>query len=128
MPDAGERTRDQHWRKRGGGDEARRIGTDHVDDVAIGRDIAAHHAERLAERPFDDGKAARRVVTIRYAAAPRAVHADRMRSEEHTSELQSLMRISYDGFCLKKKNIRNTNTNQLNLTNCHTKQLCEHSI
>src|SRR3546814_4956965 len=25
------------------------------------------------------------------------------RSEEHTSELQSLMRISYDGFCLKKK-------------------------
>src|SRR3546814_10917496 len=27
------------------------------------------------------------------------------RSEEHTSELQSLMRISYDVFCLKKKNI-----------------------
>src|SRR3546814_3079512 len=26
------------------------------------------------------------------------------RSEEHTSELQSLMRISYAGFCLKKKN------------------------
>src|SRR3546814_2883466 len=25
------------------------------------------------------------------------------RSEEHTSELQLLMRISYDGFCLKKK-------------------------
>src|SRR3546814_3585634 len=31
------------------------------------------------------------------------VHADR--SEEHTSELQSLMRISYAVFCLKKKNI-----------------------
>src|SRR3546814_10529266 len=29
-------------------------------------------------------------------------HADR--SEEHTSELQSLMRISYAAFCLKKKN------------------------
>src|SRR3546814_3114777 len=28
------------------------------------------------------------------------------RSEEHTSELQSLMRISYDVFCLKKKNTR----------------------
>src|SRR3546814_221583 len=28
------------------------------------------------------------------------------RSEEHTSELQSLMRISYAVFCLKKKNIR----------------------
>src|SRR3546814_1552064 len=29
------------------------------------------------------------------------------RSEEHTSELQSLMRISYAVFCLKKKNRRN---------------------
>src|SRR3546814_5410631 len=29
----------------------------------------------------------------------------RIRSEEHTSELQSLMRISYAVFCLKKKNI-----------------------
>src|SRR3546814_3937606 len=28
------------------------------------------------------------------------------RSEEHTSELQSLMRISYAVFCLKKKNIQ----------------------
>src|SRR3546814_7348245 len=28
----------------------------------------------------------------------------RIRSEEHTSELQSLMRISYAVFCLKKKN------------------------
>src|SRR3546814_10389413 len=31
------------------------------------------------------------------------------RSEEHTSELQSLMRISYDVFSLKKKKLRNTN-------------------
>src|SRR3546814_1096062 len=31
------------------------------------------------------------------------------RSEEHTSELQSLMRISYAVFCLKKKNIKYTN-------------------
>src|SRR3546814_5484613 len=30
--------------------------------------------------------------------------AARVRSEEHTSELQSLMRISYAVFCLKKKN------------------------
>src|SRR3546814_7551966 len=30
------------------------------------------------------------------------------RSEEHTSELQSLMRISYAVFCLKKKNKHNT--------------------
>src|SRR3546814_9717093 len=42
------------------------------------------------------------------------------RSEEHTSELQSLMRISYAVFCLKKKNttqkihkrIRSTNNNK----------------
>src|SRR3546814_4915742 len=30
--------------------------------------------------------------------------AGQLRSEEHTSELQSLMRISYAVFCLKKKN------------------------
>src|SRR3546814_7930611 len=35
------------------------------------------------------------------------------RSEEHTSELQSLMRISYAVFCLKKKKTQNT-TNQQN--------------
>src|SRR3546814_5982073 len=39
-----------------------------------------------------------------------AVHAG-LRSEEHTSELQSLMRISYAVFCLKKKTpIATTNT------------------
>src|SRR3546814_2575682 len=32
------------------------------------------------------------------------------RSEEHTSELQSLMRISYAVFCLKKKNKKNKTT------------------
>src|SRR3546814_1226354 len=47
----------------------------------------------------------------RRAAAPRPPRAARppqrpwfRRSEEHTSELQSLMRISYAVFCLKKKN------------------------
>src|SRR3546814_3769878 len=41
-------------------------------------------------------------------------HSFLTRSEEHTSELQSLMRISYAVFCLKKKNINNkTNMNQL---------------
>src|SRR3546814_7913860 len=45
------------------------------------------------------------------ASRPRAGrHPDRgdvgdLRSEEHTSELQSLMRISYAVFCLKKKKI-----------------------
>src|SRR3546814_1335741 len=41
-----------------------------------------------------------RALPLDYLAAARA-----FRSEEHTSELQSLMRISYAVFCLKKKNI-----------------------
>src|SRR3546814_7509916 len=35
---------------------------------------------------------------------PLAAKVEAMRSEEHTSELQSLMRIPYAVFCLKKKN------------------------
>src|SRR3546814_2293369 len=47
------------------------------------------------------------------------------RSEEHTSELQSLMRISYAVFCLKKKKmqttitIQNINTNNTTIKNPH---------
>src|SRR3546814_10208080 len=41
--------------------------------------------------------------------ALRQLCQQRSRSEEHTSELQSLMRISYAVFCLKKKNTHNTN-------------------
>ncbi len=44
--------------------------------VLVGRDIAAHHAERLAERAFDDGQAMRDVVALGDAAAARAIHAD----------------------------------------------------
>src|SRR3546814_3721255 len=40
----------------------------------------------------------------RGVAAAFALGADGVRSEEHTSELQSLMRTSYAVFCLKKKN------------------------
>src|SRR3546814_8068907 len=43
-----------------------------------------------------------------------------MRSEEHTSELQSLMRISYAVFCLKKKK-KNTNE-QRKQKNCMKKE------
>src|SRR3546814_2563888 len=47
-------------------------------------------------------------ITLRFEADIAAVTRDRegnvIRSEEHTSELQSLMRISYAVFCLKKKN------------------------
>src|SRR3546814_3318969 len=44
------------------------------------------------------------------------VALDRRRSEEHTSELQSLMRISYAVFCLKKKK----KTKTLNMNNIKT--------
>src|SRR3546814_5877624 len=40
---------------------------------------------------------------IRTVAMLERSHPDLARSEEHTSELQSLMRISYAVFCLKKK-------------------------
>src|SRR3546814_6427122 len=48
----------------------------------------------------------------RAACSRRAIHRRRcngkVRSEEHTSELQSLMRISYAVFCLKKKTTAHT--------------------
>src|SRR3546814_4054011 len=40
----------------------------------------------------------------------RRANAEDHRSEEHTSELQSLMRISYAVFCLKKKKINHNHT------------------
>src|SRR3546814_6323874 len=40
-----------------------------------------------------------------------------LRSEEHTSELQSLMRISYAVFCLKKKKIKTTTSQPNTPTN-----------
>src|SRR3546814_2814524 len=43
-------------------------------------------------------------VTDSVLTAMEKLGARRERSEEHTSELQSLMRISYAVFCLKKKN------------------------
>src|SRR3546814_1029676 len=47
--------------------------------------------------------AARHAVTRLHRQLDLARCADRHRSEEHTSELQSLMRISYAVFCLNKK-------------------------
>src|SRR3546814_10122770 len=56
------------------------------------------------------------VVGHRANRVPRDVfrcdHAKSPRSEGHTSELQSLMRISYAVFCLKKKKYKNIYDNQ----------------
>src|SRR3546814_8344921 len=47
---------------------------------------------------------------------PRPASAATARSEEHTSELQSLMRNSYAVFCLKKKTIRQTRNRKVGPT------------
>src|SRR3546814_18518717 len=71
------------------------------------------HADRDESGvPHRGGCGARGVVVHRRLANPFAPPADgrvpprEARSEEHTSELQSLMRISYAVFCLKKKKKR----------------------
>src|SRR3546814_2978169 len=70
-------------------------GRDHGRTLKAGRPYSSHHAR---SRPT--AKARPR------AACPRAMGQSlATRSEEHTSELQSLMRISYAVFCLKKNNI-----------------------
>src|SRR3546814_10027219 len=51
-----------------------------------------------------------------------------VRSEEHTSELQSLMRISYAVFCLKKKKKHTTyDTNHTNTNNRNTIHTTKHT-
>src|SRR3546814_3539314 len=47
------------------------------------------------------------------------------RSEEHTSELQSLMRISYAVFCLKKKNNQSKNNHLRHYSNRQNKNIQE---
>src|SRR3546814_6144999 len=65
------------------------------------------------------------------AAAPRhqvdrgQQHGEQHRSEEHTSELQSLMRISYAVFCLKKKKYRLTPNNSNTIS--HTVNISHHT-
>src|SRR3546814_3860281 len=58
--------------------------------------------------------AARDGAGIARRARTRRVRA--LRSEEHTSELQSLMRISYAVFCLKKKNKQKSTQNGINIS------------
>src|SRR3546814_10581531 len=83
-------------------------------DPTYGRDFARHLAAQLAVNPWS-----RRVQVDCIGVAEEAVAMDErisyyptgtvgspaaaevLRSEEHTSELQSLMRISYAVFCLK---------------------------
>src|SRR3546814_5805972 len=59
-----------------------------LENLAVDFPITAGEAQRILELLEDDAHDA----------------PDFLRSEEHTSELQSLMRISYAVFCLKKNN------------------------
>src|SRR3546814_10400158 len=74
-----------------------------VDDL-VPRRLEAERMHRPLPR-HDDAVAAKRELrdNIRTARILAPHFDDLLRSEEHTSELQSLMRNSYDVFCLKKK-------------------------
>src|SRR3546814_7280317 len=77
-------------------------GADRHGDEEGGGDAGERHREVIEQRAVggladDEGEHRERP---RHFAAPR--------SEEHTSELQSLMRISYAVFCLKKTNTPHT--------------------
>src|SRR3546814_4632893 len=63
--------------------------------VVVGHDVVPVALRNPGTRPGCGGGLA--------APASRAIGGQAIRSEEHTSELQSLMRISYAVFCLKKK-------------------------
>ena len=74
----GERGGDGGRRQSGGENEAGGERTDIVADLEIGGDVAAMAAIGLGQRALDDGDAVRHAVTLRDAAAMRAIHADRM--------------------------------------------------
>src|SRR3546814_6461677 len=74
-------------------------GLDHLSQ----RELEIEGLEIILER--DQLLAARRLVDAVHDG--RLLRLQRLRSEEHTSELQSLMRISYAVFCLKQKNYTN---------------------
>src|SRR3546814_9806836 len=77
------------------------------------RAVAAAPSQRVNAIAFEAGHTDKLAVTIDWLAKANMVTGQLIllsdqpapygRSEEHTSELQSLMRISYAVFCLKKK-------------------------
>src|SRR3546814_6737932 len=72
------------------------------------RFVARYRAQALH---IGEGRPDPRVVEGgRHRLHPGGVDPAVVRSEEHTSELQSLMRISYAVFCLKKKKKSNVRT------------------
>src|SRR3546814_7289450 len=73
-----------------------------LEQFDIAHEVRIVSAHRTPDRLVDYAKsAAQRGLRAIVAGAGGAAH---LRSEEHTSDLQSLMRISYAVFCLKKNN------------------------
>src|SRR3546814_8168104 len=64
--------------------------------------LARRAPDRLDQRGFGTQKA----LLVRIQDRDQSAFGNVQRSEEHTSELQSLMRSSYAVFCLKKKKIK----------------------
>src|SRR3546814_2059040 len=86
-----------------------------IEDALAAQDILALGGEQLADPGVELAGIDRRGGGQRHAFHRRVilvVMAAMLRSEEHTSELQSLMRISYAVFCLinKQHNTMHTNT------------------
>src|SRR3546814_10245597 len=74
-------------------------------DVAAHRlDVAEHRLEVAGDGDAVDGVRDRPVLDPEPGRAARVVAGDVVRSEEPTSDLQSLMRLSYAVFCLHTKN------------------------
>src|SRR3546814_4099862 len=71
--------------------------------MSISDTLMWRYFELLSFRSLDDISSLQQ--QIRDGGNPRDA---KIRSEEHTSELQSLMRISYAVFCLKKKTLHHT--------------------
>src|SRR3546814_6320972 len=72
----------------------------------------ARSGRRAGAHPRPDRRDARwRALCQHGDGAGEGIGQLQCRSEEHTSELQSLMRISYAVFCLKKKKKKNINNN-----------------
>src|SRR3546814_4503552 len=69
--------------------------------TSIGRPACS--SARETRWPSGSGSSIAGMVSPRLAVLTPAGGGGAVRSEEHTSELQSLMRISYAAFCLKKK-------------------------
>src|SRR3546814_5134196 len=90
--------------------------------LIIGRDCYPHVAKGKADRFTNATRAARYNC---YSGHGNSSPPNARRSEEHTSELQSLMRISYAVFCLKKKKQQTPKHQTLNLIT-HNTQYLEH--